>query len=352
MITLRCTTIPGLEDLARDEVHGRLVSAGVTPSRTELKPFGLEGQVLVEVHSDKDTVVSALHALRTVERVVVHYLDYRDTDPLPLAHIQRALWSVDLPELYDAESFRVTSVRAGEHDYSKMDVQRVAGTVLQSRYGTDVDLEGYQVNVHVDVFGGQCVLGVELIGEEEQPELPPYRVRASLRPAIASGMVTLARLPEGAGTVADPFCGSGTILLEAARRLPAYTIVGSDTDPDAVSGTQMNAAAFGVADRVRLFEADARRLDDYLDRESLDGIITNPPYGLRLSRHQDLYELYTGFLRAAHGVLKPGGRLVLLAVKRRQLNRAVEHTGGYSIEHVRILDIDTAHPGLFVLSRR
>jgi 23S rRNA G2445 N2-methylase RlmL len=114
----------------------------------------------------------------------------------------------------------------------------------------------------------------------------------------------------------------------------------------------MNAAAFGVTDRMRVYEADARRLHDDLEPESLDGIITNPPYGLRLGRHQDLYELYAGFLGAAHAVLKPGGRLVLLAVKRRQLNRAVEDVGGYTIEHVRILGVDSAHPGLFVLSRR
>lgn len=60
-----------------------------------------------------------------------------------------------------------------------------------------------------------------------------------LPPKLARMMVNLAQVPEG-GTLLDPFCGSGTILMEAALATRAEKILGSDIDPQQIKDANAN----------------------------------------------------------------------------------------------------------------
>ena len=138
---------------------------------------------------------------------------------------------------------------------------------------------------------------------------------APLRETLAAGIVMLSRY-RGKGPFADPFCGSGTIPIEAAliakNRAPGlcrsfdferwemsagilpevrkearekefdngYDIWGGDTDPAAVELARQNAEKAGVGKLVRFELADARRFSSGLSRGT---IAANPPYGVRLS---------------------------------------------------------------------
>ena len=138
---------------------------------------------------------------------------------------------------------------------------------------------------------------------------------APLRETLAAALVTLSRY-RGKDPFCDPFCGSGTIPIEAAliaknrapgldRRFDAqkwaflppacwmdaadeaqdrefhgqYDIWGGDIDPRAVDVARDNARKAGVADCVRFQVADAAQFH----RDSTYGqLVTNPPYGERL----------------------------------------------------------------------
>lgn len=60
-----------------------------------------------------------------------------------------------------------------------------------------------------------------------------------LPPKLARIMVNLTRVPEG-GTLLDPFCGSGTILMEAGLATKAAKIIGSDIEPRQAAATEKN----------------------------------------------------------------------------------------------------------------
>jgi tRNA G10 N-methylase Trm11 len=60
-----------------------------------------------------------------------------------------------------------------------------------------------------------------------------------LPPKLAHVLVNLAQVPEG-GTLFDPFCGSGTILMEAALATQAGKILGSDIDPQQIKDAEAN----------------------------------------------------------------------------------------------------------------
>jgi putative N6-adenine-specific DNA methylase len=159
----------------------------------------------------------------------------------------------------------------------------------------------------------------------------PAHNAAPLKETMAAAMVKLSRY-RGRDDFCDPFCGSGTIPIEAAliaknrapglnRRFTAmdwknidskiwgderelarskeyngnYNIIGSDIDPKAIEIAQENARRAGVLDVVRFEVADAMSFDRQTERGV---IVTNPPYGERIMEKQEAETLYRGFGQA------------------------------------------------------
>ena len=155
-----------------------------------------------------------------------------------------------------------------------------------------------------------------------------YRAVANLAPlheTMAAAMVTLARY-RGREFFWDPFCGSGTIAIEAAlaalNRAPGlgrsfgaehwdavpaqvwrdaraeakdleyrgeYRILASDIDEDSLEIARANAQKAGVAKYITVRGGDATRLSLPCDR----GILCcNPPYGERMGEQQSARRLY------------------------------------------------------------
>lgn len=148
---------------------------------------------------------------------------------------------------------------------------------------------------------------------------------APLRETLAAAMVELARY-RGRDFFWDPFCGSGTIVIEAAltalnrapglnrsfsaQRWPVvpetvweqtceaaraaefrgeYRILGSDNDPDSLNIAISNAKKAGVGKLIRFEEADATRRDLPAERGV---IVCNPPYGERMMEQRSAQRLY------------------------------------------------------------
>jgi putative N6-adenine-specific DNA methylase/tRNA (guanine6-N2)-methyltransferase len=258
-----------------------------------------------------------------------------------------------------APGFRVTCHRSGEHPFGSMDVQRVAGAVLQARYGTPVDLESYRIDVRIDLLGPSCQVCLQLTREGlDRRFRRVYQPRITLKTPVAYAMLRLARIggeaaPAGAaGRLLDPFCGSGTILIEAARLFPGLDIVGVDRNPAAVEGARRNVEAAGLSGRIEVRLMDARDISSFYPAGHFRAIVTDPPYGVRLGRAIDYSALYRRLLGEAGRVLAPAGRLVLLVGKRRRpFTRAVFEHGGLSIRHARNVETSGVYPMLFVLEK-
>jgi len=156
-------------------------------------------------------------------------------------------------------------------------------------------------------------------------------VDAPLRETLAAAMVLLSRY-RGRDPLCDPFCGSGTIPIEAAliakNRAPGlnrsfsaqkwgwldkelwlsaadqamdqefdgdYEIWGGDVDPDAVDLARHNARLAEVEDLVSFEAADARTFHFGGIRGR---VVTNPPYGERIMERREAEELYRLFGKA------------------------------------------------------
>ena len=156
----------------------------------------------------------------------------------------------------------------------------------------------------------------------------PAHVAAPLRETLAAAMVDIAGY-RGRGDFCDPFCGSGTIAIEAAlaakNRAPGllrtfsaqqwdcldpaiwtsareeaqakeflgdYHIFASDIDPHAVAIARENARRAGMEGPSSFSVADAAQCDRVTDRRV---IVTNPPYGERLMEKREAEALYRAF---------------------------------------------------------
>jgi len=164
----------------------------------------------------------------------------------------------------------------------------------------------------------------------------PVGNAAPLRETLAAAIVKLSRY-RGREMVCDPFCGSGTIPIEAAlaalNRAPGlnraftaqkwpglakniwseasqeardgefhgtYDIWGGDVDAASIAIARENAKRAGVAEHVRFEEADAAAF-----RRGAHGgiIVTNPPYGERVLQRSEAESAYRSFGAAVRGLV-------------------------------------------------
>ena len=226
-------------------------------------------------------------------------------------------------------------------------VKKAIAARLGDRYGLRTLPEtGALYQVQFAVMGDEAALMLDTSG----PGLHKrgYRaqgVAAPLRETLAAGLVLLSRY-RGRDPLCDPFCGSGTIPIEAAliakNRAPglnrsfsaqkwswldkkhwmsaadeamdreyhgAYEIWGGDIDPEAVALAEHNARLAEVDGIVRFDVDDATRFH----WGGLRGrVVTNPPYGERVMERKEAEELYRSFGRA-WSKLPEGWKLYLLS---------------------------------------
>jgi putative N6-adenine-specific DNA methylase len=184
----------------------------------------------------------------------------------------------------------------------------------------DIPIQGHltnnQFSLYLDTTGEPLFKRGQRLAAGEAP----------LRENLAAGILRLAGWTPGTPLL-DPMCGSGTILMEAAnialaiapglgrhfafekftdfdarawraliqnqctRRKPStpQPIFGNDISIKALQGARANLTGAGLANVVALTRADVLEICAPA-KEGM--IVTNPPYGVRLSEQQTLAEFY------------------------------------------------------------
>ncbi len=143
-----------------------------------------------------------------------------------------------------------------------------------------------------------------------------------LPPKLAKIMLNLAQL-EHTASVLDPFCGSGTILMQAAA-LGYTNLLGSDVSDRAVADTQQNLSwlrdKFKWQFKSQIFQSDVQDLVRHL--KSVDGIVTEPYLGKPLTGKESNLEIekniqqvkavYLQAFKSFKSVLRSHGKLVMV----------------------------------------
>lgn len=287
--------------------------------------------------------------LRTGERVLLVVGRYRAADFEALFEGAKALpWEEFIPR---EGAFPVKGHSLNSQLHAVPAIQSVLKKALAARlgqkYGMDTLPEtGALYQVQFSLMHDEVTLMLDTTGAGLHKR--GYRavgVVAPLRETLAAAMVLLSRY-RGKDSFCDPFCGSGTIAIEAAliakNRAPGlnrafaaqrwkwldsglwlqaadeamdkefhgdYDIWGGDIDPKAVAIARDNAVKADVEDVVRFEVADATKFH----RDAPVGrVVTNPPYGERILEKREAEELYRAFGKAVR-TLPEGWKVSVLS---------------------------------------
>jgi len=149
-----------------------------------------------------------------------------------------------------------------------------------------------------------------------------YRRRvlpASMHPATAA---CVARYAAGfipaPRRVLDPFCGSGTLLIEWSKLCPRSALTGVDIAQTALDAARENLAAANV--RAGLVRTDSAA---FAAREPYDLVLSNLPFGNRVGTHKDNERLYRTLCGNLPVWLAPGGVAVLYTMEYALLHRCL-----------------------------
>lgn len=188
--------------------------------------------------------------------------------------------------------------------------------------------EGVKYQIEFFIFKDIATLMIDTSGMAlHKRGYRPASGVAPLRETLAAAVAAIAR-PREDVLFWDPFCGSGTIAIEAAMMMTgqapgldrsfacenfeiladgkiarqeraramseikhdsAFEVYASDIDSEVLDIARDNADRAGVGDRINFFVADARKIEK-LDRKGT--IVCNPPYGERLMTPKEVERLY------------------------------------------------------------
>ena len=308
----------GLEGIAGDELR-----------RLKLDNVRVEnGRVLFS--GDETAMAKANVCLRTGERVLLVLADF---EAKTFEHLFQGVYRANLEDYIPKDgAFPVKGHCLNSQLMSVPDcqaiVKKAASRRLGEKYGVSwLPETGVKYQLQFSVMNDRVTLYLDTTG----PGLHKRGYRAvgndaPLRETLAAAMVQLTRY-RGREFFWDPFCGSGTIAIEAAmiatRRAPGldrafageafarlpeplwreareaaraqiltdshFEAYASDIDEDILDLTYENALRAGVENHLNIFQADAR------DIKRLDWrgtVICNPPYGERMGERQEIQELY------------------------------------------------------------
>jgi len=315
------TTIPGIEDIVLKEGMEKL-------NLLEFQPRfgGVGGRVYLRIPNSD---VHKLFKMRSIE----HIIQIIKTFPVKesksgLDEIYRGVSKLAIPL---GLTFRVTCERIGKHDYTSIDVQRIAGQAIVDKYGTKVDLKNPDTVVRVDVIQNLCIVGIQLTRTSLRIRYPRvFQHPSALNPVIAYAMLRYSDVQPG-DRVLDAFCGGGTIVIEAAQVWDNIEVLGLDISPKSIDGARRNSEAAGVESRVKFIIGDATRLERSLPAEwKADKVVSNLPFGIRSGRIKSIPKIYSGFLRSLRPFLTEKSKICLLTIHRGLL-RSIGETMGYEL---------------------
>ena len=278
---------------------------------------------------DEEAVALSNIFLRYAERVFIKVGSFRAETFDQLFEGTKALpWSdfIGKNDMFPVKGHSIKSKLFSIPDCQAI-VKRAVVASMTERYGISrFSEEGVKYQIEFFILNDECTLMIDTSGVAMHKR--GYRREANaapIRETLACAIAATSRPRENV-LLWDPMCGSGTIAIEAAMMMrniapgknrhfaaEAFPFIGkriwdsareeaiegevktefqayaSDIDPACVALAEKNARNAGVADTIKIFRMDARKIAAEGRRAT---IVTNPPYGERMGTERQVEALY------------------------------------------------------------
>jgi tRNA (guanine10-N2)-dimethyltransferase len=277
-----------------------------------------------------DTTVDAVEAVRgraALTRICCQELLFCQAS---FAEIVKTMQSVALDKLLQPrESFVVRIRRVGEaaRNLVGVDLERKLGELILNKVKeAHVNLKQPQKVFFGTLTDNRFIFGLKLAKilptpfMRRRPRKRPFFHPSAMPAKLARCMVNLA-MPKMGNLVLDPFCGTGSFLIEAG--LVGCRVLGFDAKRRMVRGSLRNLRFFNV-EYEGLGVADAK----HLPLMKVDCIVTDPPYGHSASTmgHTTKQILYD-FLTTSSDRIAEGQRICTAAPKTVHVSEIAETLG-------------------------
>lgn len=294
----------------------------------------------ISFSGDENIIARANICLATAERVMIELLEFKATSFEELFQGVKSIafeQYIDRDNAFPVKGYALNSALHSVPDCQSI-IKKAVAERLKSKYGTSwFDENGSVVQIKFSILKDVVTIYLDTSGTGLHKR--GYRRNSNSAPikeTLAAGIIDLARVRPDS-VVCDPFCGSGTLLIEAAlkalriapginRRFAAekwnsidsdiwrkersraidsvdrsaeFVGIGADFDDSAVALTLDNAHKAGIKSRLKIKQADISKF--HQPDNSI--VICNPPYGERLLELREAEEVY----RQMGRVLGKGG---------------------------------------------
>ncbi|MEI7769825.1 MAG: methyltransferase domain-containing protein [Chloroflexales bacterium] len=325
-------TIPGLGQLAWREVEEaipgdserpgpRLIGLKAVPGRDDLVMIDHRGgpRALLKLRASEDVFAVAARGFKIAydERGLRQiHAAVRNSEV-----VQDVLntWRKATNSHKQNGTFRVIARTVGTHRFMRRDVGRAVADAVRDGWPGRWQMveDDSDIEIWATLIESELICAVRLSDSEMRQRGKVKHLPASLRPALAGAMVLLTR-PAASDVFLDPMAGAGTLLLERAAAGPFAEIHGGDINGDALAAMQANLR--GTRGEINLSRWDARKLP--LDDAEVDKVAVNLPFGKQIADETLIPGLYREVLAEIARVMRPGGRLVVLAGNTSTLESA------------------------------
>ena len=290
----------------------------------------VDGRVSFE--GDEEAIARCNVFLRTTERVMLKVGSFKAVTFDELFEKTKALpWENFIPKDGKFWVKKASSIKSKL--FSPSDIQRIVKKAIVDRLSGKYNIlrfpeDGSEYPIRITILKDEVTVGLDTSGESLHKR--GYRrltVKAPITETLAAALISLTPWKKDRLLI-DPFCGSGTIPIEAAMiglniapgmkrdfqamawdnilpkslfkeakkeaedlidRETKLSIQGYDLDTSALDAARGNLSLAGLEGNIHFQQRDMR---DISSAKKYGFIITNPPYGERLEEKEAMPKLY------------------------------------------------------------
>ena len=303
---LKITFISGLKDIVLYELKS-LPQVHMIESGDE--SIYLLDNVPLEIIMSLRSILNVYHVYRN-----------KKLNPYYIAHHKSLVGDLISKTInQNSEKFKTFKLScAGAQSKEVRDIQRYITESFKLIFSEEADLEIY-------IGKSKEIWEVGVRFTKRPLSLRNYKVaniKGGLNPTIAYAMNSFCDLPS-LKSYLNIFSGSATLLIEASFLNPNCTFTGFDNNGKTNALAVQNIKS---ADKLKLIQLKTANIFDNPNLGIFDCITTDLPFGMHISKGDDLEDLYSTFLNYCGKALNPAGKLVVYTTEYILLETLLEQS--------------------------